>query len=229
MPHQGHNIPWNVLASHLQPKFIALDHNFPSDLYLLSKPNQAAQLTHFTVAFARAIASYAATERRKYQDAYPVPRPAAQVLDERVTARITPAVRRWRSANLWLMYPGSYVHRDDGTPEGRKRLKELYEDARGFCAHEGDVSFRCLCAVPLQERRIEAFLRELDVSDPFSFIMNNCQAYYTAEVAKTLLLYGEMDTLFSVCSHPDAQLLLFDQDWLRSHGYVRFFFLHLAF
>lgn len=65
MAHQAHSLPWHTLAANFDQRQVG------KRKYLapLNKPHQGKQITHFTVAFARALSEFSATERRKYSPA----------------------------------------------------------------------------------------------------------------------------------------------------------------
>ncbi|KAJ5100167.1 hypothetical protein N7532_007168 [Penicillium argentinense] len=66
MAHQAHSLPWHTLAANFDQRRGGKHKYF---LAPLNKPHQGKQITHFTVAFARALTEFSATERRKHSPA----------------------------------------------------------------------------------------------------------------------------------------------------------------
>ncbi|KAJ6060671.1 hypothetical protein N7444_002525 [Penicillium canescens] len=66
MAHQAHSLPWHTLAANFEQRRVG-KHKYL--LAPLNKPHQGKQITHFTVAFARALTEFSTTERRKYSPA----------------------------------------------------------------------------------------------------------------------------------------------------------------
>ncbi|KAJ5097816.1 hypothetical protein N7532_004817 [Penicillium argentinense] len=66
MAHQAHSLPWHTLAANFEQRRVGKCKYL---LAPLNKPRQGKQITHFTVAFARALTEFSATERCKYSPA----------------------------------------------------------------------------------------------------------------------------------------------------------------
>lgn len=70
--HQDHNIPWNLLASHL--KFVHHEYTTSpptTNLYPRDKPTQGKELNYFVEALCRTVQQFSQTERAKYPAKFP--------------------------------------------------------------------------------------------------------------------------------------------------------------
>ncbi|KAA8650148.1 uncharacterized protein ATNIH1004_002829 [Aspergillus tanneri] len=63
MAHLAHQLPWQRLATNFDQRRVARHKKL---LVPLNKPQQGKEITYFTVAFARVLAEFSATERRKH-------------------------------------------------------------------------------------------------------------------------------------------------------------------
>ncbi|KAB8078781.1 hypothetical protein BDV29DRAFT_152421 [Aspergillus leporis] len=96
MAHQAHNIPWSLLASNLLWRPVGSCNCRAANLHPRLKPNQGKELNHFVEAFVRNIDEHSACERRKYPERYDSPDPNDAIVDEDISKKIKPTVRRWR-------------------------------------------------------------------------------------------------------------------------------------
>lgn len=76
-----------------------------------------------------------------------------------------------------------------------------------LCRHTG--AEECQCPIPYEERKASAFYRKYCQNPCYCFLEENGKAFFNQEIFKTLLLYGEMDTILRVCAIPDVGL----RDW----------------
>ena len=180
MAHQASSIPWNVLASNLL--WSEAKHPGHGDLHLRFKPEQGKQLNYFVEGFVRNIREHASTSRQKYPTHHDPPHPDAVILDDATVSKIAPTVRRWRA-----------------------QLQRWHNDII-FNRERGESQVPIPIPVPDEERRASAFYRSYRENPCYSFFRVNGEAFFNLELVKTLLLYGEMDVLFSVCAHPGVDL-----------------------
>lgn len=197
MAHQAHNIPWNVLASNLKWRKSSRCKHGAVDLHWrTTKENRGKEITHFVKAFAKTIHEQADCERKKYPEKYDTPEAKDVVLSDEVCQRVMPTVHRFQTFIQKSRIPYAF---DD----------ELPSLAHDICNHESpdDTTAECCqCALPWQERRMEAFLRQYKMNDCYRFYEVNLKSFTNQEIFKTLLMHGEMDTLLRIYSHPDTQL-----------------------
>ncbi|KAF7535766.1 hypothetical protein G7054_g5147 [Neopestalotiopsis clavispora] len=185
MTHQAHNIPWLIFSSHFQYRFADPKFNGVTNLYPCYKSNQGRELNYFAKAFARAVEEHAVSERRKYCGFVPAD-PEELILSDEVVERIGPTVHRFRR---------KYSDRNEIRHVNHTYTPEL-------CRH--DVTEKCGCAITMEERKMKAFLYQWQENPCYQFWSHNAEAFMGLEVVKTLLLYGEMDALLRICSHPDV-------------------------
>jgi len=187
MAHQAHNIPWTVLARNLKWSPSSNCDGRATNLHFRCKPHQGRELTYFVEAVLKNIDEHSKTERKKCAETYNAPAPDDIVLSDDVVRRISPTV--WRLRQRCDSCAGLEV-------------EATYNPK--LCQHrEGP---RCKCPVPYQERKMASFLRKHVYRGCYQFWNNNKEAFLTAELTKTLLLYGEMDTLLLICAHPEIGL-----------------------
>ncbi|KAJ5783045.1 hypothetical protein N7457_004819 [Penicillium paradoxum] len=182
MAHQAHNIPWSLLASNFHWSTTSRRTHRVTNLYPNMKPNQGKEITHFIEAFIRNIDDHSVCERKKYPATYEPADPTDIILGPEIVQKISPTVRRWRSYGCRGKCPS------------------------GICevAKSTDV---CRCTpIPDEEKKASAFLRPFGPRDCYKFFELNGEAFYNLEVVKTLLLYGEMDTILRVCALPGVNL-----------------------
>lgn len=198
MAHQGHNIPWGLLASNLEWKTPTPWNNFATNLYPRMKSNQAKDLTHFVNAFVRTLDEHSVCERKKYPKHYNIPEPSDVILDDAIVRKISPTVRRWR--NNW---PKAKT-----CPSGTcKKFEVVRETPMGMKRTE--LIDRCKCIpIPQEERVMPAFLRDphVEIDWRYSGDDSNAEAIFNIKYVFTLLLYGEMEPILRVCAHPGNHL-----------------------
>lgn len=202
MAHQAHNIPWQVLAANLKPVFRKYDgadrENFKSNFYLCSKPQQAKELNHFVKAFAKNIQGHTRCERKKYTETYDPPAASDVPLNDDIVKKLNPTVLRLRQRTF------EHNTEVDALTRAYEQLG-LTNSTGSLCCHEdSEPGFKCRCAIPRGERNVAAFLRRYRHNDCYQFLNVNAEAFYNLEVAKLLLLYGEMDIILRICAHPDV-------------------------
>jgi len=183
MAHQTSNIPWNVLASNLH--WSEAKHPGYGDLHLRFKPDQGKKLAYFVEGFIRNIREHSSTTRKQYPEHYDPPLPEEVILDDTIVRKITPTVRRWRT--LWA----------------KKRWHHWCDKV-----DNDNVDNKCECSTPIphEDRRASAFYQRYQSNRCYRFFETNGKAFYNLEVVKTLLLYGEMDTILRVCAYPGVDL-----------------------
>lgn len=199
MAHQKHNIPWTLLASNLEwHKGWPRDGRSQSspceitNLRPLGKPNQGNEIAHFVGAFARTIDEHSACERKKFQGTYDPPNADDIILDDRIVKKITPTVRRLRNYACEYRCPSNVC----------------------WLRYHGK---ECRCIpVPNEARKISAFLRSYRPNPCYRFFDVNRAAFFQLQLVETLILYGEMDAVLRICSHPGIGLKRW---WLLSECY----------
>lgn len=201
MAHQAHNICWSLLASNLEFYFPDIPTNEqPANLYFRFDSHQEQDIAQFINFFVYNIQKCTEIERAKYPAVYGTPDPDDVLLDSATVRKIAPAVSKWRYIHVF----GSMGHLGY-SPFWKHSVRKL-------CSHNN--GFECGCAIPFQERKVSSFLRqcrkgdaEIDRRDYNQFYHNqvaDAEAYYSMEMVKTLLLFGEMDPILRLCSHPDV-------------------------
>ncbi|KAH8666909.1 hypothetical protein BX600DRAFT_511797 [Xylariales sp. PMI_506] len=190
MAHQAHNIPWNVFASNFRYVYAWAKHQDVTHLYPRYQPNQGKELSYFVEAFTRTIEEHAVTERRKYPDQYEAASPETVVLSDATVRLITPTVQRFRQ--------------DRGMRKGWTRKVDPALSTRP-CAHEPGAD--CACPVQSGDRRMATFLHRWVQNDCYRFFERNEAAFLGVELVKSLLVYGELDTVLRICAHPDVDYL----------------------
>lgn len=189
MAHQAHNIPWTVLASTLKLKNSNRCQHDAENFHLRREPDRGKKLSYFANAFVRNALDHARCEREKYPKEYDPPNINDIVVTDDISSTIEATVHRWRLHDD--------VHNKFGPvqrPEQRTPCRHSKEDRT------------CRCALPLNERKMSAFLRKYESNTCYEFFKINKDAFFNLEVVKTLLLYGEMDTILRVCADPRVDL-----------------------
>ncbi|EED16257.1 hypothetical protein TSTA_013570 [Talaromyces stipitatus ATCC 10500] len=189
--HQTHNIPWNTLASHLKIYWpdIPTWQN-PSNLYFRSKDNQENDVRYFATCFAKTIREHTTCERKKFAENYDVSGKDDIILDDTTVQKTSPLVYKWRQSYRWDLADKS------------KPKVCMSTSIRKLCTHND--GFNCGCAIPFKERKVSSFLRRYYSNDCYKFYRENRDQFYNIELAKTLILYDEMEPILRVCSHPDV-------------------------
>lgn len=166
MAHQAHTIPWQTLVDNLKFKYCNPRNRGITNLHLRNaKPSQDKELQFFVNGFNRALSSYSATERTKYDIVKSPPE-----LDERIISE--DAVKKM--ALTVLRYKGEH---------DSIRSKDSLDDALSL--YECTVEHFASATYP----------GESDMGDD---IREAC------EQTKTMLMYGEMDSLFRLAAHPSV-------------------------
>ncbi|THC89941.1 hypothetical protein EYZ11_010606 [Aspergillus tanneri] len=94
MAHLAHQLPWQRLATNFDQRRVARHKKL---LVPLNKPQQGKEITYFTVAFARVLAEFSATERRKHT------RPAKVTRDANMLSPWAFNGRRPDVITMWLI------------------------------------------------------------------------------------------------------------------------------
>ena len=205
MAHQTANIPWNVLASNLY--WSEVRHPGHGDLHLRFRPDQAKKLEYFLQGLVRNIREHSSTSRRKYPEHYDAPDHDDVILDDATVRKIAPTVRRW-CANRVARY---YHPTEDDSPWNPVPMQRRAEWER---------------QIPVEQSRAAAFYRHYTYYERTWYI--HSKLFFNVEVVKTLLLYGEMDTIFRVCAHPDVEELGTIW-WRRGNSFFAWVRLHFFF
>lgn len=179
MAHQTANIPWNVLASNLY--WSEVRHPGHGDLHLRFRSDQAKKLEYFVQGLVRNIREHSSTSRRKYPEHYDAPDPNDVILDDATVRKIAPTVRRW-CANRVARY---YHPPEDDSPWNPVPMQRRAEWER---------------QIPVEQRRAAAFYRHYTYYERTWYI--HSKLFFNVEVVKTLLLDGEMDTIFAYAPIP---------------------------
>ncbi|KAI1162734.1 hypothetical protein F5B18DRAFT_365374 [Nemania serpens] len=185
MAHQAHNIPWNILASNLEYVHADSALGGVTNLFLRFRETQGNELNYFVDAFARAITEHSEGERRKYPASPPRPDPGEVVISDAVSKKIAPTLHR--------LYRGWNWRR-------AAAIAEAFTSQP--CTHTGQNE-RCACPVPYAARKVSAFLNLRYDDVCYEFERANGKAFFSVEIAKALILHGEMEPVMRLCAHPD--------------------------
>ncbi|KAF9888852.1 hypothetical protein FE257_008221 [Aspergillus nanangensis] len=201
MAHDTNTLNWDILISNLQ--YRPLDHTSKpqaSNIYLRLHPNQTADLYGFATLFASKIAVDTTAERQKYPAKYQPPSEDEYLLDDATALKISPMVQRihhWRIGSHSTTKVRTCTHHDDEDT----RFKQN-DDSNGDGDDGDGFKFNCDCVLPLRERKVHAFLRQLSDNDCYMFDDINGAAAFNMRVSMALLLHGELDPILRICSHP---------------------------
>ena len=188
MAHQAHNIPWRILASNFHYVPFHGSYNNVTNLYPNLKPTQGKELDYFVEAFVKTIEEHSRGERDKYSESYEVPAPDDILLSDALVDKLAPLARRIRL-----------------THEGQEDDSRTYREQP--CPHRLPQDPECRCAIPFEERKTEAFLRPRVDNECYRFLAENGPAFFNLDIAKALVLHGQMEPLLRVCARPDVQYL----------------------
>jgi hypothetical protein len=186
MAHNTH-IPWTLLSSHLKFTPTSTAHHGQTDLHPRFLPLQGGQITHFTKIFAKAITSFSTTERSKHPSPTPIPSIDEVVISDAVAKKIEKTVSHYRYSNPRFV--------------GRKTCRyKCWRDA-------------CYCPLSLPERIMRFWVEDLDCERTER--CGSCCCYANPhsdvlELTKTLLLYGEIETLLKITAHSEVH---FQKKW----------------
>ncbi|KAJ4169750.1 hypothetical protein NW754_005898 [Fusarium falciforme] len=196
MAHQAHNIPWTVLASTLKLKTANSCQHHAQNFHVRKEPDRGKKLTYFANAFVKNALDHARCERDKYPKTYDPPADDDVVISDEVAKTIEPTVYRWR---LYHDAPDEF----DTVQEPNKRK---------LCQHmKPDET--CQCPLPFKERKMSAFLNPHTYNSCYEFYRHNRDGFFNLEVVKSLLLYGEMDTILRICA---AEYIDLENWWEQS-------------
>lgn len=148
------------------------------------EPNQGKEFTYFVQAFARNIDEHSECERRKYPERYDPLEASDTIINDAIAKKITPTIRRWLN----------FCKTNDYGCESGWKIE---------CG--GDIGDK-KPVIPIDERKMSAFLRRYQENDCYQFHDVNGGAFFNLELVKTLVLYGEMDAVLRVCAHPEVDL-----------------------
>lgn len=96
MAHQAHTIPWQMLADNLKFMHCNPRNHGITNLYLRRRPNHDKEFQYFANGFARALASYSAVERRKYNPTFVPPEPDERVISKAAVSRMAATVLKYK-------------------------------------------------------------------------------------------------------------------------------------
>jgi hypothetical protein len=202
MTHQAHAIPWQALADNL--KCIPANRLHPGEaanLYPRYKPDQGRKLSYFVKSLIKNIKEHAATERAKYTKQYDIPSRDDVVISDEAAKRLTPT-----------MFHVSETLKHDWNKVDLTRVDKY---PKVLCRHEfRDPS--CDCPISASQRKMGAFLTPYEGNPCYRFFEFNGEAFFQLEILKALLLYGEMDTVLRISSHPDVD---YKKWWCMSKCY----------
>jgi hypothetical protein len=187
MAHQAHNIPWTLLAQNLSLRSHIPCKHGATDFHWRQKPSQGKELTHFVKAFIKNIGDHAISERQKFPAEYPPLQSEDIVVSDETCRKIAPTLRHFRSI-------------DGHNPPARS----IYT----ICPHkdESTSSETCKCDLSWNDRKLKSFMRQKRGNACYRFYDENGQAFFSLEVFKTMLMYGETDTILKIYSQPGHSL-----------------------
>ncbi|KAH7002524.1 hypothetical protein EDB80DRAFT_720733 [Ilyonectria destructans] len=192
MAHQAHNIPWNVLAATLQLKKVNPCQHDAENFHVRKQPDTIKKLTYFTNAFVTNVLDHARCDGAKYSEtcvADSNPEKDSIVLTDLVAKKIEATVYRWRL---------DHTSEDEFGPVQHPQRKEL-------CQHDDETTI-CQCPLPFKRRKLSAFQEQYSNNPCYNFFTCNGDGLFSVEIVKTLLLYGEMESLFRICAGPRVHL-----------------------
>jgi hypothetical protein len=187
MPRQAPDLPWNLLAPHLEWRLEDKGQNGATSFFWRKQPTEGQNRDDFVEAFVKTLHEHADQEREKYPETFDTPDDDDIVLSDELCERIAPALQHWRRLNQYINQRIS-LWPDPSPPPGFPRLprKEPQEEDP---------------TLPLEERKMSAFLRQHSYNDCYMFMDVNKEAFFNVELFKILMMYGEMETLLRIYSH----------------------------
>ena len=189
---QAHNIPWTLFASKFKYKDTDPKYWGITNYYAKPKPHPGKDISFFVNAVAKTIEEHSTCERRKYADEYSRPDSDVLIINEEVSQKISRTVHRYRAAN--------------SDPKTRICTFRL---ARRVCTHQGPDS-QCQCPVRYEDRKASMFSLAPMLHRQFWGCDGGFEARYNdfeyTAMIKTLLLYGEMDILFTLAAYNTQRL-----------------------
>ncbi|CAH0047749.1 unnamed protein product [Clonostachys solani] len=202
MGHQADRIPWESLASSLEWQFEAECCFGATNFHPRRLDNQQESFIQFVSTLSARIRERATQERLKFPEKEEGPSPEDVVISDGVAEKINPAIETWRRDRelrcmLYLMDESEWEQLPNPADRGEFD-KILYQ--RGY----GGMEYRHV--LPNEQRKMKAFLHEFTTNECQTLFETNGPALFSAEVAKTLLMRGEMSTLLRICSHPEADI-----------------------
>lgn len=165
----------------------------PVNLYFRRDGDPDKVIRHFITSFVNNINEHTACERKKYPAVVDIPDPDEVILESATVRKISPLVYKWRQAYNWDLRFRSNTQ------------SRTYPASKELCTH--DDGFACGCCIPLRERKASAFLRKRWPNDCYEFFKMNKESFFNQELVKTLLLYGKMEPILRISSHPDVDLI----------------------
>ncbi|CAG9949090.1 unnamed protein product [Clonostachys rosea f. rosea IK726] len=200
MGHQADRIPWESLASSLEWQFEAECCFGATNFHPRRLDSRQESFMQFVNTLSARICECARQERLKFPERDQSPSPEDVVISDRVAQKLNPTIETWRRdrelrCKLYLMDEPEWEQLPNPADRGDFE-RMLYQ--RG---HDG-MEYRQV--LPIDQRKMKAFLYEHTTSECRTLFETNGPALFSAEVAKTLLMRGEMGTLLRICSHPEA-------------------------
>ncbi|KAK8861893.1 hypothetical protein PGQ11_008128 [Apiospora arundinis] len=182
-------IPWDLLTSNFSFASSYPDHENVTDFFQRKRPDQGRDLNKFVEFLSEILAGSAARERQKFPDRYEAAARDEVVITESDALKIAPHMRRHH-----LKYSMDERHYEkQGCPVS-------------LCTHVGDTE--CLCALRFEERRMSSFLHRFSGGyECYAFDRTDRDSFLGQELLKTILVYGDMDTVLRICAHPDVDFL----------------------
>ncbi|KAF9886702.1 hypothetical protein FE257_011216 [Aspergillus nanangensis] len=227
MVHLADMLPWKLLAAQFQ--FSSPPEAPASSLYFSFKPNQKIDIKTFAASFEQIISQHAYRTRQKYPKAYTAPELDHTLLDERIVRKISLTVYRWRCNSYQCESGWDRLVPDNWMLFTRTKTSCPRQDYVKYtitpCPHQsdahvrfsyGDFDFDCRCPLPARETKTHAFIREpplVSSDEDKDFSKVNNAALFNLQIIKTLLLYGEMDTLLRISAYPAVQYKSWIQIW----------------
>ncbi|CAH0058272.1 unnamed protein product [Clonostachys solani] len=179
-------LPWEALVANLEWRAENQCTFQSTNYHFQFKPDQNDSIRNFINTMASMIRESAVRKRLLYPDHYDVPAADDIMIDLTLARKIAPLIHKLRE--------DSFHWKQEGLPDSAS------------CQHRRDD---CLGMLPMEERKMSAFLRVFDnrqtndTSCPFGRAANK-KVLFNLEVFKALIICGEMDILLRICSHPDV-------------------------
>ncbi|KAI1112552.1 hypothetical protein F5Y14DRAFT_266862 [Nemania sp. NC0429] len=191
MAHQAHNIPWGVFASNLQYVHANSALGGVTNLFFRFRETQGKELNYFVEAFARTIREHSECEWRKYPEKPSAPDDDELVISAAAAKKIAPTMHHLFRGWDW-----------------RRAAAIADEFTSAPCTHT-DEDERCACPVPYPERKMAAFLYLHHTGECYEFESTNGRVFFCVEMAKALVMHGEMESMLRLCAHPGFKFM----DW----------------
>ncbi|KAK8094978.1 hypothetical protein PG997_001663 [Apiospora hydei] len=193
-------IPWDLLIANLACASIHPSAYPTADLhqhrpYFLpcKHPEQGEDLNEFVEVLSAILADSTAHERKKYPEHHEAVADNDEVVIPDADAVVIAShLRRFHSRSK--LDKRRYR-------QSKKKPLQLRP-----CAHVDDTT-DCRCALRFEERRMSTFLYPFEQEDCYDLDESFRDAFLGLEFLKATLIYGDMNPVFRICTHPRVDIL----------------------